>query len=92
MSLQIKAAERGFLRRAADVSRRGKVRSLVISETVTVKLLLPCVLKEPVEVVWASGEDASWSPPSGGVQGTFSWKEAQDRARSRWRDSISAPA
>ncbi len=27
-------------------------------------------------MVWASGTDASWSPPFGGGPGTLSWEEA----------------
>ncbi|XP_035517589.1 phosphatidylinositol-binding clathrin assembly protein-like [Morone saxatilis] len=36
----------------------------------------PLRRKEPVEVVRASGEDASRAPPEGGVPGTSSWEEA----------------
>ncbi len=41
-------------------------------------------------MVWASGKDASWSPPCGGVPGMSNWEEALGQTRSRWRDHISA--
>ncbi len=48
----------------------------------------PLHWREPVEVVQASGKNVSCSIPYGGVPGTSSWEEAQDRPRSRWRDYL----
>ncbi len=75
MKLQIKGAEMGFLSRLADISLRNKVRSFVICEGVEPQLL------DPVELVRASGRDASWSPPGGGVPSTSNWEETPGQAQ-----------
>ena len=41
----------------------------------------PLRRKEPVEVVRASSEDASWTPPQGGVPGMSSWEEAAGKTQ-----------
>ncbi|MPV02360.1 hypothetical protein FVA96_24530 [Escherichia coli] len=46
---RVQAAEMGFLRRAAGVSLRDRVRSSVIREELGVEPLLLCLEKEPVE-------------------------------------------
>ncbi len=50
---------------------RDKMRSSVICQGLGVEPLLFCA-----EVVGASGKDASWSPPCGGVPVSTSWEDA----------------
>uniref|UniRef100_A0A8C6KI17 Reverse transcriptase domain-containing protein n=1 Tax=Nothobranchius furzeri TaxID=105023 RepID=A0A8C6KI17_NOTFU len=64
---RIQAAEMSFLRRVAGLSLRDRVRSSDIREGLGTAA--PPDRKESFEVVWASGQDASWTPPRGGVSG-----------------------
>uniref|UniRef100_A0A8C6MJS2 Reverse transcriptase domain-containing protein n=1 Tax=Nothobranchius furzeri TaxID=105023 RepID=A0A8C6MJS2_NOTFU len=61
--LRIQAAEMSFPRRVAGLSLRDRVRSSVIREGLGVDPLLLHMAEEPVEVAWASGQDASWTSP-----------------------------
>ena len=57
-----------FLRRVAWFSLSDRMRSLDIQGRLRVELPLLCG-EEPVEIVQASGQDASWTSPWGGVSG-----------------------
>ena len=45
--------------------------------------------EEPVEVVWASFQDASWKSPWGGVLGMFIWEETLGQDQRSAREIIS---
>ena len=57
MKLRVQAAEMGFLRRVAGVSLRDRLRSSAIQGRDS-----SLRGEEPVEVVWASNEDATRVP------------------------------
>lgn len=61
--LQVQVAEMCFFRRVAGVFLRNRVRSSVIRKGLQSRAATPLCGKESVEVVWASGKDASWLPP-----------------------------
>ena len=73
---RIQAAEMGFLSWVDGISHRDRVRSFVIREGTQSRAAAHLRKKEPVKVVRASGKDATWSLPSGGVPCTSSWEEA----------------
>ncbi len=76
MRWRIQAAEMSFLCRVAGFSLRDRMRSSDIQRKLGVKPLLHCSRrKEPVEVVRASDQDASWAPSFGGVPGMSNWQE-----------------
>ena len=53
------------------------------------KTAAPPRREEPVEVARASDQDASWTPPWGGVLGTSQWEKGRGRPRTRRRDYVS---
>ena len=65
-------AEMGLLKRVAGVSLSDRVRISVIREGLGVELLLLFVERSQFRWFRASGKDATWSLPSGGVPGTSS--------------------
>ena len=79
-----------FLHRAAGLSLRDKMRaqSSDIWERLRGKLLLLHVDDEPVELVWASGREASWLFPWGGFR-AWPCRRPQGRPRTLWRDYVS---
>ena len=69
MRLRIQAAEMSFLRRVSGLSLRDRVGSSDIWERLRVEPLLLCVDRSQLRLVWASGQDASWTSPWGVVSG-----------------------
>lgn len=76
-------------RKVAGLSLGDRVRSSDILEELGVESLLLCVNEDPAEVVRASGQDASWASPWGGVSGMSDWEEPLGRRRTQWRAYIS---
>uniref|UniRef100_A0A8C6MJY5 Reverse transcriptase domain-containing protein n=1 Tax=Nothobranchius furzeri TaxID=105023 RepID=A0A8C6MJY5_NOTFU len=64
--LRIQAVEMSFLRRVAGLSLRDRVRSSDIREGLGVELLLLRIERSQLRLF---GQDASWTPPWGGVSG-----------------------
>ena len=65
-----------FLQRVSGLSLRDKVRSSDIGGSLGVAA--PPHGKELAEVVWAPGQDASWTLPFESVPGTSTWEQNQN--------------
>ena len=76
MRSRIQAVEMNFLHRVAELSLRNRVRSSDIRERFRVELLHS---EKPFEVVQASGQDASWMSPWGGVSGMLIQEDTLER-------------